>query len=149
MSDNSTGNTQGNTGNRDNTTGEKPQYDAAVVRQRLEAERKRLEDDITQRTQGGEEVVPSDPISDAGGLNGHAADEGDAMADTERSNLVLGNSRTLLGEVEAALQRLDNGTYGYCQRCDRPIDARRLEALPSAVYDIECQEIVERETTTT
>ena len=137
-----------NTGNTADTTSEKPQYDAAAVRQRLEAERKRLEDDIYQRTQGGEAVVPSDPISDAGGLNGHSADEADAMADTERSNLVLGNSRTLLDEVEAALQRLDNGTYGYCQRCGRPIDARRLEALPSAVYDIACQEIVERETTT-
>ena len=141
--------TTNNTGGTGGTTGEKPQYDAAVVRQRLEAERKRLEDDIYQRTQGGEEVVPSDPISDAGGLNGHSGDEGDAMADTERSNLVLGNSRTLLGEVEAALQRLDNGTYGYCQRCGKPIDARRLEALPSAVYDIECQEIVERETSAT
>ncbi len=142
MSDNTTDNAA-------NTTNEKPQYVPAEARQRLEAERKRLQDDIYQRTQGGEEVVPSDPISDAGGLNGHSADEADAMADTERSNLVLGNSRTLLGEVEAALQRLDNGTYGYCQRCGRPIDARRLEALPSAVYDIECQEIVERETTTT
>lgn len=142
MSDNTTDNAA-------NTSNEKPQYDPAEARQRLEAERKRLQDDIYQRTQGGEEVVPSDPISDAGGLNGHAADEADAMADTERSNLVLGNSRTLLGEVEAALQRLDDGTYGYCQRCGRPIDARRLEALPSAVYDIECQEIVERETTTT
>lgn len=139
-------NTTGDTGK---TSGGTPQYDAAVVRRKLEAERMRLEDDIYQRTQGGEEVIPSDPISDAGGMNGHSADEADAMADTERSNLVLGNSRTLLGEVEAALQRLDNGTYGYCQRCGRPIDARRLEALPSAVYDIECQEIVERETTTT
>jgi len=69
------------------------------------------------------------------------------MADAERSNLVLGNSRTLLEQVQAALQRLDNGTYGFCQRCGKPIDARRLEALPYAEYDLECQEIVERETT--
>jgi RNA polymerase-binding transcription factor DksA len=49
--------------------------------------------------------------------------------------------------VQAALPRLDNGTYGFCQRCGKPIDARRLEALPYAEYDLECQEIVERETT--
>ncbi|HEX6543555.1 MAG TPA: TraR/DksA C4-type zinc finger protein [Ktedonobacterales bacterium] len=122
-------------------------YDAAVIRQRLEADRKRLEEDIYQRTEGDEAVVPSDPVSDAGGARGHLADEADAMSDAERNNLVLGNSRTLLAEVKEALQRLDNGTYGFCQRCGKPIDARRLEALPYVRYDIECEEIVERETT--
>lgn len=121
-------------------------YDAALVRQRLEADRQRLQDDIFQRTEGDEAVLPSDPISDSGGTRGHSAEEGDAMADAERNNLVLGNSRTLLEQVEAALARLDNGTYGYCQRCGKPIEARRLEALPYAEYDLECQEIVERET---
>lgn len=121
-------------------------YDEAAVRQHLEAERQRLEDDIYQRTQGDEAVLPSDPLSDSGGTRGHSADEGDAMADAERSNLVLGNSRTLLEQVNAALARLDDGIYGYCQRCGKPIDARRLEALPYALYDIDCQEAIERET---
>lgn len=121
-------------------------FDEAVARQRLEAERLRLQDDIYQRTEGDEAVLPSDPISDSGGTRGHSAEEADAMADAERNNLVLGNSRTLLEQVERALQRLDNGTYGFCLRCGKPIDARRLEALPSAEYDLECQEIIERET---
>ncbi|HEX5156727.1 MAG TPA: TraR/DksA C4-type zinc finger protein [Ktedonobacterales bacterium] len=122
-------------------------YDAAAIRQRLEADRQRLEDDIYQRTEGDEAVIPSDPISDSGGTRGHSAEEAGAMADAERSDLVLGNSRTLLEQVRAALQRLDDGTYGFCQRCGKPIEARRLEALPYAEYDLECQEIVERETT--
>jgi RNA polymerase-binding transcription factor len=121
-------------------------FDEAAVRQRLEAERQRLQDDIYQRTEGDEAVLPSDPISDSGGTRGHSAEEADAMADAERNNLVLGNSRTLLEQVERALQRLDNGTYGFCLRCGKPIDARRLEALPYAEYDLECQEIIERET---
>ena len=122
-------------------------YDAAAIRQRLEADRQRLEDDIYQRTEGDEAVIPSDPISDSGGTRGHSAEEAGAMADAERSDLVLGNSRTLLEQVRAALQRLDDGTYGFCKRCGKPIEARRLEALPYAEYDLECQEIVERETT--
>lgn len=122
-------------------------YDVTAVRQTLEAMRQRLEEDIYQRTEGDEAVVPTDPLSESGGTRGHSAEEGDAMADAERSNLVLGNSRTLLGQVRAALRRLDDGTYGYCQRCGKPIGARRLEALPYALYDIQCQEIVERETT--
>ncbi|HET8907120.1 MAG TPA: TraR/DksA C4-type zinc finger protein [Ktedonobacterales bacterium] len=125
---------------------DKAHFDEAAVRQRLEAERQRLQDDIYQRTEGDEAVLPSDPISDSGGTRGHSAEEADAMADAERNNLVLGNSRTLLEQVERALQRLDNGTYGFCLRCGKPIDARRLEALPYAEYDLECQEIIERET---
>lgn len=120
-------------------------YNGAAIRQRLEADRQRLEDDIYQRTLGDEAVVPSDPLSESGGTHGHSAEEADAMADAERSNLVLGNSRTLLEQVNAALQRLDDGTYGFCLRCGKPIDARRLEALPYALYDIECQEAVEQE----
>ena len=49
-------------------------YDAAAIRQRLEADRQRLEDDIYQRTEGDEAVIPSDPISDSGGTRGHSAE---------------------------------------------------------------------------
>lgn len=123
-------------------------FDTTAVRQRLESDRQRLEDDIYQRTEGDAVVLPSDPLSDAGGTRGHSAEEADAMADAERNNLVLGNSRTLLEQVNAALTRLDEGTYGLCQRCGKPIDTRRLEALPYALYDRDCQDAVERESTT-
>jgi len=46
--------------------------------------------------------------------------------------------------VDAALSRLDAGTYGTCLRCGRPIPAGRLEALPWAAHDIDCQRIVDR-----
>ena len=43
-----------------------------------------------------------------------------------------------LQKVEAALRRLDAGQYGLCQRCDQPINPRRLEADPTAVLCIDC-----------
>ena len=46
--------------------------------------------------------------------------------------------------VDAALARLDAGTYGPCQRCGEPIPPERLEALPWAAYDIDCQRVVDR-----
>ena len=46
--------------------------------------------------------------------------------------------------VDAALARLDAGTYGTCLRCGRPIPPGRLEALPWAAHDIDCQRIVDR-----
>ena len=46
--------------------------------------------------------------------------------------------------VEAALARLDAGTFGTCIRCGSPIAPERLEALPWAAHCIECQRIVGR-----
>ena len=49
-----------------------------------------------------------------------------------------------LAAVEAALVRLDDGTYGACLRCGRPIAPERLDALPWAAHCIDCQRIVGR-----
>jgi DnaK suppressor protein len=49
-----------------------------------------------------------------------------------------------LAAVEAALRRLDEGTYGRCVRCGEPIASERLEALPWASHCIGCQRIVGR-----
>ena len=53
------------------------------------------------------------------------------------------NDRHLL-DVEAAISRIDNGTYGDCVRCGRPIAPERLDALPWAAHCIECQRVVGR-----
>ena len=47
--------------------------------------------------------------------------------------------------VDEALARLDDGTFGACRRCGKPIAEPRLEALPWAAYCIECQRQVDRE----
>ena len=49
-------------------------------------------------------------------------------------------------QIEAALQRLDAGTYGVCERCGQPIPPRRLEALPYATLCVACQALEERAT---
>jgi DnaK suppressor protein len=49
-----------------------------------------------------------------------------------------------LEAVEAALARIDAGTFGTCVRCGRPIAPERLEALPWAAHCIDCQRIVGR-----
>ena len=49
-----------------------------------------------------------------------------------------------LAEIEAAIARLDDGTYGTCVRCSGPIAPERLEALPWAAHCIDCQRIVGR-----
>jgi DnaK suppressor protein len=51
----------------------------------------------------------------------------------------------MVADIYDALRRIDEGTYGKCQRCGRDIDERRLEALPTARYDAECQALIESE----
>ena len=52
--------------------------------------------------------------------------------------------RRLISKIEAALQRIDRGTYGFCEETDEPIGIRRLEARPIATLSIEAQERHER-----
>ena len=58
----------------------------------------------------------------------------------------LGNGdRRLLKEVVSALQKINDGGFGDCERCGEPIADKRLEALPFARYCIECQRAIEEE----
>ena len=50
----------------------------------------------------------------------------------------------MIADIDQALLRIEEGSYGKCARCGKLIDERRLEALPTARYDAACQEIIER-----
>jgi DnaK suppressor protein len=49
----------------------------------------------------------------------------------------------LIEEIDEALQRIEDGTYGQCVRCGKPLDEERLKAMPTAKYDAECQAAIE------
>ena len=49
----------------------------------------------------------------------------------------------MVADIDQALRRIEEGTYGVCERCGKPIDERRLEALPTARYDAACQAQIE------
>ena len=58
----------------------------------------------------------------------------------------LGNGdRRLLKDVTMALQKIEEGSFGSCERCGEPIAEKRLEVLPFARYCIECQRVIEEE----
>jgi DnaK suppressor protein len=52
-------------------------------------------------------------------------------------------SSQVVADIDQALLRIKEGTYGMCARCGKPIDERRLEALPTARYDAACQAAIE------
>ena len=69
-----------------------------------------------------------------------------ASLETERSIELRtrDRERKLISKIDAALLRLDAGTYGYCEETEEPIGIRRLEARPIATLSIEAQERHER-----
>jgi DnaK suppressor protein len=69
-----------------------------------------------------------------------------ASSETDRAiELRAGDrQRKLIAKIDAALQRLDDGTYGYCEEIGEPIGLKRLEARPIATLSVEAQERHER-----
>ena len=53
-------------------------------------------------------------------------------------------ARKLINKIDEALDRIDDGTYGYCEETGEPINVRRLEARPIALLSLEAQERHER-----
>lgn len=73
-----------------------------------------------------------EPGTDASVLSGH-----------ERIVVLEGRLKKDLKEIEAAIKKIKNGTYGKCERCKKPIEAKRLEVKPQAVYCVKCEQIIE------
>jgi len=71
------------------------------------------------------------------------SDSGDLSQQSHEEWLFLNRNnleKTLLREVEEALARVKEGTYGVCQECQEPISPKRLQALPWARFCVRCQE---------
>ena len=95
----------------------------------------------------GEELrsFGSDDQTDMAGLGNHLADEGSNVFEQERLSTVVADFEDILAQVNAALNRMEDGTYGTCQRCGKLINEERLEAFPHVAFCIECQTLIERE----
>lgn len=94
----------------------------------LEAERDRLRAEIR------EAIVAPGPMT-----YGSQAAAATQVFEQQRDLALRERNEQHLAQVEAALARLDGGTYGTCASCGRPIAAERLEAIPWAGLCIDCQ----------
>jgi DnaK suppressor protein len=114
--------------------------DLEKIKARLEHKRTELQASLGELY---EESVPSvkalSQEGEAEVLEDMAAD----MSRSERGNSVFANNLMQLSEVQQALKRIAEGTYGRCAVCGRPIPERRLEALPWAALCIKDQELLE------
>lgn len=74
----------------------------------------------------------------------HMADQGTDNFDREFAASLLNNEHDVLYEIEEALRRIDQGTYGVCEMSGKPIERERLKVLPFARYCVSVQSEMER-----
>jgi len=83
--------------------------------------------------------------SEASAFGMHQADAGSDAYDRDFALSLLSQEQDALYEIEEAIKRVDNGTYGVCEISGKPIPHPRLEAIPFARYTVECQSQIEKQ----
>lgn len=119
--------------------------DSDAAREHLTAERERLTEVKTGIGDPSDETE-NESIGELSDMDQHQADTGTETFDRERDLSILEQVEAELADVERALQRLDEGTYGNCEACGEPIEEERLEALPAARFCLKHQAAAERQT---
>ena len=108
--------------------------DTQDARQQLEQMLREL--DAATATLEGEGAGDTSELSH---VDQHPGDTASELQDADEQNALLENSAEQRAEVVAALARLDEGTYGVCVDCGKPIPDARLEVRPEAARCVEDQ----------
>lgn len=74
----------------------------------------------------------------------HTEEIGNDCIEQEVAIAVLANEGGVLGEINHAIQRFENNTFGTCERCAKRIPKPRLKVIPYTRYCVECQQLEER-----
>ncbi|WP_432899013.1 TraR/DksA family transcriptional regulator [Micromonospora matsumotoense] len=106
----------------------------AARRDELRAEYDQTLSEITE--------LQRDRLTDSAGDD--QADTGTKTFEREQEISLANNIRERITQVERALERLDEGGYGWCERCGNPIPVERLAAFPSATLCVTCKQLAER-----
>jgi RNA polymerase-binding transcription factor len=99
------------------------------LRERLLAEQAELQEQLTTIEEQSFAQSQSD-LSGEVAFDEENADAGTFTFERERDLSIENNVRDLLRKIERSLARMDEGTYGICSRCGKPIEKARLKALP-------------------
>ena len=110
----------------------------ATARQRLEAEKAALERQLAEHGA----VIVGEGLEVAVSVDEGFADSAQATAERSELLAIVDQLRSAYGEVVHALERLDQGTYGKCERCGNDIPVDRLEALPTARLCMSCKQLL-------
>ena len=108
--------------------------DLTLCREKLLALRARLRGDITQM----ENDALNKDHSKTTSMPNHMAELGSDNFDRELTLSLVGTENDALDQIEAAIERIEDGTYGQCEECGGKIPTARLEAIPYAALCVRC-----------
>ena len=110
----------------------------AAQRRELHARRESYMADAERSTATALDLMESDDTQDMADEDGFG--EGDTLSvERDRLLVVASDAQAKVAEIDAALSRVDAGTYGICESCGKPIPEARLEALPEATLCVGCK----------
>ena len=118
---------------------------ASDPRTQLVDERIRLEAMRTDLYEDGLALAETESAGELSDNPNHPADLGTETFNRERDLGILEQVERELDDIERALRRLDQGTYGICEACNGPIGEERLAAVPHARFCVADQGLAERE----
>jgi DnaK suppressor protein len=116
--------------------------DREALRQRLLQERRRLELEISELDADLSESL--EESSEESPYDQHMAETAGVTLDREIDLSLEENTLASIAQIDRALGKLENGSYGSCDRCGKPIGDERLDAAPFATLCIDCKRIEER-----
>ena len=106
-----------------------------AIRKLLEEERKELERQLAEL----DETTFGSSQSESSGEMGFDEEYADAGTDTferEKDLSLSNNIKDLMDKIDRAMDKIEQGTYGLCERCGKPIEKARIKALPYATLCI-------------
>jgi len=112
-------------------------FDAESARKALETERDRVQGLVADLRNEGLDQEESEQSGELTHYDQHPADQASDTFEREKDLAILEGLENELAEIEAALQRLDDGTYGIDENTGEPIAAERLSAYPAARTNVE------------
>ena len=111
--------------------------DLDKFRKLLEEERARALSEIETLQGMDSSASESQERGELSDYDQHPAENATETFERERDLAMEGNEQVILRQTEAALKKIDDGTYGTCERCGKLISVARLEAIPYTPYCIE------------
>lgn len=108
-----------------------------AIRQELESQLARLEGELSELENSRE--AARQEKDEYAGYGNHIAEAATETSEAERDLALIDNLEHRRAQVDAALKRLEDGSYGICTTCGKPIPPERLEALPFAGQCVDCK----------
>ena len=113
--------------------------DYGHFRKLLEVIRKKIVGDLNHLEKDSLNLSQRDASGDLSGYSLHMADMATDNFDREFNLGLVSNEQQILNQIDEALHKMDEGCFGVCDTCSKPISQKRLQALPYTRYCIKCQ----------